>query len=94
MQSDKKKHFLVCMAASFIAGLPMFIAGMPFLALITGASFSAGLAIGKEYGDSKVKGNRWDWMDILADVGGLIVGAIPYMICTILLGGGREVVWL
>lgn len=89
MQLDKKKHFLVCMAAAFIAGIPFFITGKPLFALVAGASFSAGLALGKEYGDSKAIGNKWDWMDIIADAGGLIVGVLPYLICTLLLGGGK-----
>lgn len=39
----------------------------PFLAI--------GLAIGKEYGDSKAIGNKWDWYDILADIIGIVIGS-------------------
>ena len=35
-----------------------------------------GLAVGKEYGDSKAIGNRWDWQDILADIVGVTVGSV------------------
>ena len=35
-----------------------------------------GLGLGKEYGDSKAVGNRWDWLDILADALGVGVGCV------------------
>lgn len=39
-----------------------------------GVFFGLGASVGKEYGDSKAKGNKWDWYDIVADCIGLIVG--------------------
>ena len=41
---------------------------------IIDTGFAIGLAIGKEYGDSKAAGNKWDWMDILADAAGIVLG--------------------
>ena len=38
-----------------------------FVAAIFSPLFSLGLALGKEYGDSKAPGNHWCWWDILAD---------------------------
>lgn len=54
------------------------------IAAIINPWFAAGLAIGKEYGDSKASGNKWDWWDILADACGIIMGSIIHF-CIILL---------
>lgn len=35
-----------------------------------------GLAIGKEYGDSKASGNHWCWWDLLADAIGTAIGSV------------------
>lgn len=51
-----------------------------FLAAIISPMLAIGLAIGKEYGDSKSPTNRWDWMDILADTIGLVPGAVIHML--------------
>ena len=46
-----------------------------------GAAFALVLGIGKEYGDSRAKNNKWDWLDILADYMGLFIGyVIVFMI--------------
>lgn len=46
------------------------------LSAIVSPWLAAGLAIGKEYGDSKAHGNHWCWGDILADVVGVVVGSL------------------
>lgn len=51
-----------------------------FLAAIISPMFSLGLALGKEYGDSKALGNHWCWWDILADAIGLVAGTILHII--------------
>ena len=51
-----------------------------FLAAIISPLFSLGLALGKEYGDSKATGNHWCWWDILADAVGLVAGTILHII--------------
>lgn len=51
-----------------------------FLAAIISPMFSFGLALGKEYGDSKASGNHWCWWDILADAIGLVAGTILHII--------------
>ena len=43
-------------------------------ASIIDTGFAIGLALGKEYGDSKAIGNKWDWKDILADAIGIVLG--------------------
>ena len=39
--------------------------------IVSGACFALGLGFGKEYGDSKATGNKWDWKDIVADLAGI-----------------------
>lgn len=39
-----------------------------------------GLSLGKEYGDSKAPGNKWDWYDILADAIGIVTGLLLVLI--------------
>lgn len=51
-----------------------------FLAAIISPLFSLGLALGKEYGDSKAPSNHWCWWDILADAIGLVAGTILHII--------------
>lgn len=60
IQKDKILHFVVNF---FFALLGTY-----------GVSFGLGASLGKEYGDSKAFGNKWDWYDIVADCLGLIVG--------------------
>ena len=63
---DKAKHFIVCFFAAFVTGI---------LSVPAGAGAAVGLGIGKEYGDSKATGNRWDWLDLIADLLGAALGA-------------------
>ena len=51
-----------------------------FLAAIFAPLFSLGLALGKEYGDSRARGNHWCWWDILADAIGLLARTILHII--------------
>lgn len=47
-----------------------------FVAAILSPLFSFGLALGKEYGDSKAVGNHWCNYDLIADVLGLVLGSL------------------
>ena len=68
--TDKIKHALV----NFFLALTGFVS-IPFaLGLCIGAS------VGKEYGDSKASGNKWDWWDIVADLIGMGVGIVIVLI--------------
>jgi len=67
LQKDKILHFAACL--------------IPSLAGLYGASFAAGLAIGKEYGDSKAAGNAWSWSDLLSDGLGILTGLLIHFIC-------------
>lgn len=41
---------------------------------------AVGLALGKEYGDSKAQGNKWSWCDIVADGLGIVVGTALHIL--------------
>ena len=70
---DKLYHFVACFMATIVVGV--------IIGVSSGVLFALGLAIGKEYGDHKAKGNHWCWYDILADVLGIIAaGLIIWMI--------------
>lgn len=56
-------------------------AGVCMAAAVIHPYLAVGLAVGKEYGDSRAPGNRWDWQDILADVVGTVAGsALHYLL--------------
>ena len=74
MPRDKILHFLVCLGACVAVSLGMFFLGN-WSSVCCGLFFALGLGLGKEYGDSKASGNRWDWWDIVADVLGAAAGA-------------------
>lgn len=42
-----------------------------FAATFVSPWLAVGLAIGKEYGDSRAIGNKWDWMDMLVNATGI-----------------------
>lgn len=70
-QSDKLKHCLANLLVMFIVGS---------FNIWLGLGLAIGLSVGKEYGDSLVEGNKWDWYDILADAIGLVIGLILVLI--------------
>jgi uncharacterized protein YfiM (DUF2279 family) len=57
---DKFKHFAVCFLGALIEGW------VP--------AFTLGAALGKEAGDYFNPQSKWDWLDIVADVAGIIAG--------------------
>jgi len=63
---DKVLHFGV----NLVLAMTGFISYWLALGLCVGAS------CGKEYGDSKALGNKWDWWDIVADMVGMGVGLL------------------
>ena len=71
---DKLLHAGVCCVASAAVALATFFLGN-WPSVCCGLFFALGLGLGKEYGDSKAPGNRWDWWDVVADVVGMIAGA-------------------
>jgi uncharacterized protein YfiM (DUF2279 family) len=65
LPTDKFLHFTISSVIAFALSLA---------SPIVGVSFTLGLGLGKEYGDSKAVGNHWDWWDIVADLVGIGVG--------------------
>lgn len=53
--------------------------GVCLIAAIVSPWLAVGLAIGKEYGDSKSPNNKWDWWDILADGAGCMAGTLVHI---------------
>ena len=77
--SDYLKHLLVNL------GIALF--GAVNLPFAIGASLGA--SFGKEYGDSKAPGNRWDWKDILYDIIGLAIGVSIVLLYRLMTGRGN-----
>lgn len=75
IQKDKHMHFSVNVIVVIITTQILLLFGLePIPAYTASIFFAIGLSVGKEYGDSKAIGNRWDWMDILADAIGIVFG--------------------
>ena len=70
---DKVLHFFACLLATITASVATFWRGM-WYSITAGSLFALGLGLGKEFGDSRAPGNRWDWYDILADLLGIAAG--------------------
>lgn len=73
---DKLLHFICCFIVSAVMAVINGLYGIILVGMIN--SFACGIAIGvgKEYGDSKAKGNKWDWKDIIADAIGALLGSL------------------
>ena len=67
---DKFLHAGVCFVATIVISIATYWLGQAG-SIISGSLFALGLGLGKEYGDSKAKGNKWDWWDVLADCVGI-----------------------
>ncbi|MBD5367265.1 MAG: hypothetical protein HDR82_09780 [Bacteroides sp.] len=76
IHKDKALHFTACAAVSLLTAIIIAVLtkSSPGAAL-SGISTGLAIGLGKEYGDSKSPGNKWDWHDLLADTLGAITGA-------------------
>lgn len=75
--NDKKQHFIICLIASLFVGVLN-----PFAGFMT----AMGLGFGKEFGDDRAPGNKWDWKDVGADLAGAVLGAGLVLLFRFLLG--------
>lgn len=82
---DKFLHAIVCFIATFGMATLTCLLGTVASA-ICGATFALGLGLGKEYGDSKAKGNKWDNWDIVADCVGIAVACAIYVAIRLIIG--------
>lgn len=74
--SDKIKHVAACLAVSATASAIESAAGANYWqSFIAGMTAGMAIGVGKEYGDKCAPGNRWDWLDIVADGIGSLLGS-------------------
>lgn len=73
---DKYLHFTCCMLIALIVTSILGLMSNWYVGVLAGLSTAIGTGVGKEYGDCKAPGNKWDWKDILADFVGAIVGSL------------------
>ena len=79
IEEDKIQHFVACATIACVASFVMAVLGVTYLPCVV-ASFMVAMscAVGKEFGDMRAVGNRWDWRDIIADLMGAILGALAF----------------
>lgn len=82
---DKILHFGVCFIGTLVISIITFGFGI-VASTLAGVTFSIGLGLGKEYGDSKAIGNKWDNKDILADLLGVMISSIIYVAIRLIVG--------
>ena len=75
IEQDKLEHYVLCTAVTFITAVAVMLVGKsPMWGGIVATAFTLGLALGKEFGDSRAYGNHWCWWDLLADLLGILTG--------------------
>lgn len=78
---DKVQHFGVCLITTLVMSCAAWLTSDNLqMGCAIGISLSAGLALGKEYGDKNATGNHWCWWDLLADLCGILVGVLLLML--------------
>ncbi len=78
---DKVQHFGVCLITTLVMSCAAWLTSDNLqMGCAIGISLSAGLALGKEYGDKNATRNHWCWWDLLADLCGILVGVLLLML--------------
>lgn len=81
IQRDKLKHFGVCLIATLVLSCAAWLTSDSLqTGCAIGVALSAGLALGKEYGDKNATGNHWCWWDLLADLCGILAAMLLLML--------------
>ena len=77
IEKDKIQHMTVCAQIAAASAYMVKSAGAPSIPSCV-AGFLSGISagVGKEYGDKKAPGNKWDWLDIVADALGSLAGSL------------------
>lgn len=71
---DKVLHFSVCLMVALATSSAAWLTSDSLMqGCNIGIALTAGLALGKEYGDKNATGNHWCWWDLLADLVGILV---------------------
>ena len=83
--TDKFLHFCACCGATIVVSACTFFLGKTS-SIFCGGLFALGLGLGKEYGDSKSPGNKWDWWDIVADLIGIACGIGIILVIYLIVG--------
>ena len=76
---DKLLHFICCFAIAVVMAVLNGWQGVILMGFMNSFAIGVAIGVGKEYGDSQAKGNKWDWMDIVADVAGALIGALTIL---------------
>ena len=74
---DKIQHLAVCAEIAAASAYTVKTAGAPSIPSCV-AGFISGMSagFGKEYGDKNAPRNKWDWLDVVADAIGSLVGCL------------------
>lgn len=77
MHKDKLYHFAACAIVALVTSFTMlFLHSTYAISLLSGTLSGIAIGVGKEYGDFKAVGNKWDWYDLLADIIGSVFGSV------------------
>lgn len=77
--NDKLLHFICCFIVSACMACINGLCDIILMGVINSFACGVAIGIGKEYGDSKAKGNKWDWKDIFADALGALIGSLTIL---------------
>ena len=86
---DKVYHAIVCAGATLISFLFMRFLFSFKPAFASCWFLPIGLGLGKEYGDSKASGNKWDWVDVVADVVGIAAVMLVALVWHLIANDGK-----
>lgn len=76
LPSDKVQHFVVCGLLAFVmATFLSLLSGDYICGVVSGFVTGIAAGLGKEYGDEQCENNQWDWLDIMADAIGSLMGS-------------------
>ena len=85
IMKDKVYHLIACAVIAFaIASVVANTCVLVFPSCMAGFLGGIACGAGKEYGDSKAKGNAWSWSDMLYDVIGAAIGCLGGLVALLI----------